>query len=349
MPKIVQYGKNNILNLKTIFLDDNDKLRKEVLQINSRYANQPIRTRCKICDEILPSADSFAKHGVAYVQCLGCSHLNGRYEDTEEFCGSLYSDNGGADYARNYSSANNNAYKRRLEEVYIPKAEFLVKALDAHENPNDLSYADIGAGSGYFVSALQEAGLNNIVGYEVSDTQIQFSKEMNSEIRIISHDLNDTVSIIGNLETDVVSMVGVLEHLRKPREILAAIRSNSNVKYLFISVPIFSLSVVFEALFSLMMPRHLSGGHTHLFSEKSLNHMAKEYGLENVAEWWFGADIMDLYRGMLTRLESLSEVEMLKEFVSDTLPPLIDDLQLALDRSKQSSEVHILYKVLHET
>lgn len=55
MSKLIRYGKNNILNLKADFFDQNDILREDLLRINSIYAAQPPRILCKICDAFLPS------------------------------------------------------------------------------------------------------------------------------------------------------------------------------------------------------------------------------------------------------------------------------------------------------
>ena len=42
---------------------------------------------------------------------------------------------------------------------------------------------------------------------------------------------------------------------------------SSRIKYLYISVPIFSLTSFIENAFQNIYPRHLSGGHTHLFTK----------------------------------------------------------------------------------
>ena len=66
--------------------------------------------------------------------------------------------------------------------------------------------------------------------------------------------------------------------------------------YLFISVPTFSFSVFLENANQDIFPRQLSGGHTHLYTEESLNYLAKKNKLKIIAEWWFGSDMADLLR-----------------------------------------------------
>ena len=50
--------------------------------------------------------------------------------------------------------------------------------------------------------------------------------------------------------------------------------------YLFISVPTFSFSVFLENANQDIFPRQLSGGHTHLYTEESLNYLAKKNKLK---------------------------------------------------------------------
>lgn len=347
MSKIIRYGKENILGLKSGFFDGNDSLRENLRRINAVYAAQPLRGRCKICDAILPEDGGFTNHGVAYVICSRCGHLNGRHEDTNEFCNAIYSNDGGSDYGKNYTSVDRDAYQRRVQEVYVPKARFLGEALTARALPADMHFADLGAGSGYFVSALQHCGYKNVVGYEVSASQVEFAQQMNPQVKMVAHELDEICSIASSVEADVVSLIGVLEHLREPRQVLNAICSNPNVRYLYISVPLFSPSVVFEAIFPEVMPRQLAGGHTHLFSEASLVHMANEFGLDSIGEWWFGADMMDLFRSIIVQLGKSQAAGSLQGFATDSFLPVIDELQLAMDKKHLSSEVHIVFEIRH--
>lgn len=348
MQKTLRYGKKNILDLKSGFFESNDALREGLLQINAVYAEQPARTNCKLCSEALPAEGGFRKLGVAYVVCPCCGHLNGRHEDTDAFCAAVYSDAGGAAYGKNYTNADAESYRNRTGEIYVPKARFLLDALSKHPSFADLRFADLGAGSGYFVSALQKCGVANVTGYEVAESQVSFARQMNPQINMVAHSLDEICGLVAGLKAEVVSMIGVLEHLREPRTVLAALQGNPEVQYLYISVPLFSPCVIFEALFPEVMPRQLAGGHTHLFTEASLAHMAGEFGLESVAEWWFGTDMMDLFRSLVVQAGKTEDLEYLKDFAAGALYDSLDELQLVLDRKHLSSEVHILYKCSHQ-
>ncbi len=341
---IRRYGKPSgpLLSLKSNFFSDNDKLLDEQRQLAALYARQPRRTRCKTCDGTIDKV-AFSKLGIEYMICPRCGHLNGAHEDSDAFCSAVYTDAAGAAYARAYGAADREAYRIRTRDIYVPKARFLVESLAAlGKDPAELSYADLGAGSGYFVAALRSTGLAQVRGHEVSATQVALANEMVGEELVETHALDETVALAGRIQANVVSLIGVLEHLQQPRQLLAALKSNPSVSYIYISVPLFSPSVFFEIAFPDVMQRHLSGAHTHLYTESSLNWTCHEFGLRRLAEWWFGSDIVDLYRSVLTHLAQTDATAGAATVWQDMLKPVIDGMQESLDNKHLSSEVHML-------
>ena len=101
----------------------------------------------------------------------------------------------------------------------------------------------------------------------------------------------------------------MLEHVSSVQAVLEAYKS-SRIKYLYISVPIFSLTSFIENAFQNIYPRHLSGGHTHLFTKNSLNFIKKKYNLSIAGEWWFGNDFVDLYRVIYLNQKSLDKKDI---------------------------------------
>lgn len=122
------------------------------------------------------------------------------------------------------------------------------------------------------------------------------------------------------------------------------LKYNDNVKFLYISVPTFSLSVYLEIFSPEIFHRQLHGGHTHLYTEKSLSHLCKEFGFEVTAEWWFGTDIVDLFRHISVTLEKIKCSKKLMELWRQGIISLIDAMQLEIDKKHFSSEVHIVLK-----
>ena len=343
---ILRYGKASgpLLQQKVAFFRDNDALQGDITRICTVYAEQPKRERCKNCDAPLHGL-TFEKLKVQYVLCDNCGHLNGAHEDTNAFCASVYTDQRGAAYAQTYSSKDKEAFDRRVEAIYQPKAQFLNEVLQAlGEDVARLNYADFGAGSGYFVAALLNAAGSEVIGYEVSEQQLDLARQMVPDGNFVHHALNDATQIARTVQAQVVSMIGVLEHLQGPREVLHAICSNPTVRYVYISVPMFSLTVYLEAASPEVFHRQLGAGHTHLYTDSSLDWMCKEFGLERVGEWWFGTDIVDLFRHVFVKLEKSNGAKDLADHWYRILPDSIDAMQLQLDQRRQSSEVHLVLR-----
>ncbi len=314
-------------------------------RISSVYIKQPKRTKCKNCDFSLNSQADFVKDGIEYLICENCTHLNGAHEDTDEFCNVVYAGDEGEEYAQNYQVKNLENFNYRVSSIYIPKAEFLYTSLiNDRVDPNQLKFLDFGAGSGYFLGALKKIGLNNVFGTEVSRYQVEFGNRMIGSDLLSVHALNETERELERVDADVVSLIGVLEHLQNPRGSVQSIQDNSRIKYLYISVPLFSLSVFLEMLSVDVYHRQLHGGHTHLYTEKSLQYLADEYGFEIASEWWFGTDMVDLYRNIHVHMENNDCSSRLINSFKEMMLPVIDSAQLEFDKKHLSSEVHILLK-----
>lgn len=342
-----RYGKPSaaLLNLKSSFFKENDLYIKKQRKIASIYKKQEKRTCCKNCNVNINTTHDFIKDGIEYVLCGNCNHLNGVYEDSNEFCDAVYTGDSGSDYAKNYTESNLDDYNYRTTSIYIPKAEFLYTSLiNDNINPHNLNYLDFGAGVGYFVSALRKIGLRNVTGTEVSKTQVDYGNSVIGEDLLKRHELEDTNNILSKTNCNLVSMIGVLEHLQSPRKALRYLQANKNVEYFYISVPTFGLSVYLEIFADDIFHRHLHGGHTHLYTEESILHLCNEFGFKIVSEWWFGTDVVDLYRQLSVTLEKQKCSKTLTEHWKRHFVPIIDALQLELDKKHFSSEVHLLLK-----
>lgn len=326
---------------------------KRSLGLASAYLAQPRRLNCKICAAELPSAPGFVKHGVPYVFCKTCGHLNGCHEDTEAYAKWVYIE---ADYGATYHSGDSAGYLSRVQEIYVPKARFLVEQLKSlGEDAHALSYADLGAGSGHFVAALADLGLD-ARGAELSAGQVAYGNaalagiplppRMDQTERLVHVNLDGGLQdFSAQYPADVVSLIGVLEHLVDPHALLGALRENQRVRYLFLSLPLYSLSVLIEAVFSGVAPRLLEGGHTHLFCERSLAALESRHGLDRVATWWFGSDSMDLFRALRFVLAGNPDTAALTGELDARMESMLDELQAVVDKTRFCSEVHLLYAV----
>jgi 2-polyprenyl-3-methyl-5-hydroxy-6-metoxy-1,4-benzoquinol methylase len=340
-----RYGKSlhDIFTIKQSFIDQDRELVKENLLLADIARQQPKRQKCKNCLTNFTEEPLLKKHEINYYLCQECNHLNGEFEDTNEFAQVVYVDEV-TDYSKNYSEQSKEKWNERVRKIYNPKAEYLLACLDSESKNKDFSVLDIGAGSGYFLKALMNSGFKDVGGYEVSEKQVQLANTMLEDAKVEKIEIDGLVKLLSNTESEVVSMIGVLEHLINPREILKAISYNKNIKYYFLSLPLFSFSTLFELNNETHFNRHLAGGHTHLYTKESIQHFCKEFEFKIIGEWFFGTDAMDLYRfNLLKMIESTSNQNIVNLF-SDKFLSVIDEIQLAFDKEEFSSEVHILLK-----
>ncbi len=323
------------MDTKKDFFVENDKLLDKIHVQNDLYISQRLRTSCKICAETLPDVVDFHSHKIDYVFCAQFSHLNGKFEDTPELIASLYISDGGSDYSSNYIDSN---FQKRTSDIYLPKIEFLMNSLP----DKDLELLDVGCGSGYFVYAALMKGIK-ATGVDVSRKMVDFgNNQICNDIRsqpLCCIPEDKFYDAIIKSHSDVISAIGVIEHLREPQKFFDAFRK-CRAKYLFYSVPMFSLSSILENIFKDIFPRQLSGGHTHLFTEQSIGKMNDIIGVRPVAEWRFGTDIIDLYRCLNVSLQKNRSSQKMIDQLYMGLASSIDDIQHILDKKHFCSEVH---------
>lgn len=345
-PQILKFGKPNadVLELKHSFIDGNSALKLDQSRVNEVYRAQPERKGCKNCEHPLGAA-ALVKEAIAYYLCARCGHLNGAHEETTAFCAAVYTDDYEEQYAGKYRSEDITAFRTRTKTIYTPKVEFLLSALHRFaSDPRALSFADLGAGSGYMVAALHDAGARHAMGYEVSTSQIRFGNEMIGCDALLPHGLAETPEVAARLDAEVVTMIGTLEHFLDPRAVLQGLSENPRVSYVFFSVPLFSATVFFELMLPQVQQAQLGGRHTHLYTESSIDWFCREYGLERIAEWWFGSDFLHLFRHLSVRIAQQGQPEDLARLWDDAFVPAIDSVQMGLDEKKLSSEVHMLVR-----
>ena len=337
-----KYGKSvgEIPAIKSDFFENNE----EMLEMSARQADallaQKKRERCKICHEPIRGDILYTSQRMSYYLCPKCGHVNSAYEDTDDFARRVYIED---TYENNYSEGDKEKYFHRRDTIYIPKAEFLIKSLEEDGLPKeDIKLLDDGAGSGYFVGAMRKLRVD-ASGIEISRAQVDFANAMNGEEVLRQADSDRIAEILKTTDANVLSFIGVFEHIINLDEILECIRENENVRYVYLSVPMFSMSCVFEASHQKCYNRHAGGTHTHLFSDSSLEFMAAKMGFEELASWKFGSDMMDLYRMLCVSLEQNGN-GALKEYFAPRFLKMIDDLQVTVDKNEFASEIHLILK-----
>ena len=179
--KIQRYSKSSSFYAETkkSFFEENDLLLKKALEQNRLYASQPKRALCKLCKAKLPDATDFSSHGVSYVFCEKCTHLNGHFEETESFFEKLYASDDNSQFSFLYIDSN---YQNRTDVIYTPKLDFLLNAIPSKIH----SILDVGCGSGYFVYAAISNGVH-ASGIDVSKTMVNYGNfQISSRLNGIS-------------------------------------------------------------------------------------------------------------------------------------------------------------------
>ena len=63
-----------------------------------------------------------------------------------------------------------------------------------------------------------------------------------------------------------------------------------------------------------------------------------------MTEWWFGTDMVDLFRNISVTLEKMQCSTKVRDIYSKDFLSALDSMQLELDKKQMSSEVHLLLK-----
>jgi hypothetical protein len=324
----------------------NDSIVERLVEADRMYREQPKRTGCKLCGTEFGVA-KFQRNNIDYFICKNCGHLNGGHQDTEEYNHALYSDET-SDHAtnRSYSDKDIEKYNFRVENIYQPKAVWLKESLtEVGETADELNVVDIGAGAGHMVKALRLTGFKGATGYDVYRPNLDLGNKFIGEEVLFHHELNCLESLTESVEADVITTVFVLEHVSDPRGWCKALKRNPSVKYALISVPMFGPTAVMEMVFPHVMHRVLGLGHTHLFTRKSVNWLFQHCGLEIIANWWFGADAFDFHRNIHMHLRHQLKSPELSELWDEMVEDSLDEIQLALDHVRSSSEIHAIVRI----
>ena len=205
----------------------------------------------------------------------------------------------------------------------------------------DLKWVEIGAGAGYFLSALKDKGVTQIVGLETDEKLITYSSEF------IDNDINlfwdkSVIEAIEEFKADVYAAFFVFEHLESINDLIIKFRGLPKGTILCFSVPVFGFSALLDNIFTRYYVRNLDAVvHTQVFTEESIDYFLKSSGLRCIAKWLFGQDISDIYRIFTVALgENIENCHVNK--LMEKFGKIQDSLQSCLDNTHICDQQHIL-------
>lgn len=320
-------------------LTDNDKaMAAKDAKYREIYRRQPKRIVCKLCGTKADKQISFDVSGIEYWICNNCGHINGAYQDTKEFCDTIYAKNSG--YGNTYRDVSEELFCKRVETIYVPKAEFLKQSLiESGIDVKKVSLLDVGGGAGHFVVACRNLGLK-ARGIEVDKESVQISDRFMDGKGLTYISSEKVCEEIEKATEEIVSFIFNLEHVLNLEEILESVEKNKNIRYIFWAVPMFSYGAIFSAITEGMFDRMFNGSvHTHMFSNESVEWLCNKYHWKKLGIWRFGADMADLLRIMTISLENKGN-STLAELLQKKMAPQIDQFQKIVDEAEFCSEIH---------
>ena len=321
--------------IKKSLQDKNSSLLNEVLSINKMYLKQKRRKYCKNCLKPIKKI-SFVSFGVSYSLCKVCNHINGLNEDTDRFLNYLYYSDQKKEKI-NYAKRYLEDYEIKVKNIYLPKAKFLKKII----KKKNLRLLDLGCGAGHFLKACENLNIQGL-GYDSNKKLVDLANKKLKKSDVSFAKIEDINDIILNSDGDCISLISVLEHIQNPSHFFKIFKK-SNFKYIYISIPLFSLTSLLEHSFKNVFPRNLYGPHTHMYTKESIYYIIKKNNLKIVGEWWFGSDFSDLSRSLITTSKSKNSADY-KFLFNKFFYKHIDKLQSVLDKEKISSDLQIILK-----
>ena len=346
--RLARFGKSSeaIIDLHGAFLtpEGNQRFLDRTRALAAIYRKQPRRTHCKVCEGGLGAAPVPGSAHILF--CPTCGHGNGPHQDTEEYYRAGFDDGEDGPFVSGYyASENQAAFERRVADIYRPKIDFLAEAIEAEGgDPGAMRFSEFGSGTGYLLAAARDAGFAGLEGSDTDANQVANGNVKLGEDLITHLPAGDLARAIAQTEAEIAAMIFVLEHVPDHHAVLAAIRDNPNIKYVLNAVPTAGFATFLEGSAPDVYARN-SGGHNHLYTDSSLSWIEQAYGFQRIGEWWFGADSMDLMRTVSMRLNQCHGDDLMAARWRAELGPLIDALQLTLDRARLSSEVHLVWRV----
>ncbi len=298
------------------------------------------RGSCLVCGCSLEAVESIRHRTIRYLRCRVCEHIQSEQLPSKSFLDAI-----GVEYKQVYPTLSPEQYESRKQRIYRPKLDWVLDSCaDIGRTRKELlaaKWLELGCGSGYFLSALRDAGVREYHGIDydgqlVADANRQLGAEI---VRLTKAPLSE---LIGEAEADVIAAFFVLEHIDDTQRFLANLARQPKGTVFVFSVPTWGLATLLETAFGHHYARILDEVfHVQIFTDASIAYCLRASGFRKVSEWIFGQDALDLVRALVTGLRERLSPALLEE-VHAALTAVQDPLQHALDRARLADSRHVI-------
>jgi 2-polyprenyl-3-methyl-5-hydroxy-6-metoxy-1,4-benzoquinol methylase len=310
------------------------KRQQRVLETSRRF---PKRRLCIVCARAL-KGDEFVHRRNVFIVCSSCGHLQSARvppSSSEPF-----------GFHTVYPSLSARQYRERKERIYTPKLQWIVRSLrrlgSSPRQLKTLRWVEIGAGAGYFLSALGDYGATNFSGFDSNRKLVAVANRALKSNRV-RHEREPRLSkAIQKYPADIYVGFFVLEHVEDAHAFFRQLKRLPKGTVFVFAVPVFGLSVLLDGAFEHNFARQLDGiVHRQLYTDESIRYGVELAGLTIVAEWIFGQDADDLSRFLLQNLERNASTRWFRD-VSRKVMGVQDGIQQVLDRARLADQRHVI-------
>ncbi|MBI5324145.1 MAG: class I SAM-dependent methyltransferase [Ignavibacteriae bacterium] len=271
-----------------------------------------------------------------YYECVSCSHIYcGLLPDYNKII-ELYNSNDNNKNIQDKEYIGEEIFTNRIKNISLPKLYYINEQITERG-----LWVDIGCGVGEILYCAKQSGWD-VLGFESDKLESSFAKSKG--IEIIEDFLNENNAINYSdifSKAKVISFINILEHIPNPGNFLSSITNLiKDESYVVIEVPRHpSLSSLNCSAFPELVCRHIyPPDHLHIFTEKSLEIMLNNAGLEIQSVWYFGQDFYDLMNCIMTNEKNIN-IELADKIIS-----LTNKFQEIIDREMLSDAMLVITK-----
>jgi len=343
MPVRIDYSKSSsdISKESAARLKNDRRLFKDQKRVSLFLLRCKARKKCIVCNYML-KGEEFYHRDIVFISCKTCGHIQTRVQPPEDYPMNIMK---GRDFKKIYPRLTSAQYTDRKQRIYKPKLDWAVACLNeigySSKKLRTLKWTEIGAGAGYFLSALEDFGVVDYKGFDSERSLVSFGQGFlrNDKILHFEGNIEESLEIF---YADVFVAFFVFEHLNCSYNFFKELRKLKSGTILIFSVPTFGFSSLLENMFVNNWARSMNCEiHTQVFTDKSIDYAMQLCDFEIKAKWIFGQDVDDLIRYIDLSCREINDKKIYKQAM-DKLLAVSNDLQGILDRNNLADQRHIL-------